>query len=299
MPGIVDVQDWMTMWGDYSVYTEIEQSIEESIETSGSSNGIAILETLAIENCTVYLEGSDDGQTFVTVTSTGTDEDQKQVYLDTSANFGSSTRLYKFLRWRLANTSADYYATFRVRVILTSASDGSRRMTTGCKGCQSGAIHRSPSGIITFQRWLCLEGKGTASPFEYPIQPIGQWLDTSGMSSYHVVQELSYVSNADVILESSPFPEEADDLWTELFATRTTGKKQYYVSNETDANDLAGSTGMAAGGGYLRWRVQPVTASTAWTVCFRIDVVPGTQVEGRPVYPRRTAGASTLTRNRR
>lgn len=287
MSGIIDVRDWITMWVDDTVYTELRQEIEDSIDTTGAVTAVARLETLAVENCSVYLEGSDDGQQFVTVTSTGTDEDQQQVYLSASANFGTAGRLYKYLRWRLERLSAgSFYATFRIRVILTSATDGSRRMGTGTRSRPSGGALRTESGVIYFQPWTCLQGQGTAGTVEYPIQPIGQWLDTSGMAGFHVIQDISYVSNVDLVLETSPFGEETNDLWRPLHLDRSAGKDQFFISNETD-DLLAGVTNYGSGGGYLRWRLAPVAPANDWVVCFRIEIVPAAQVEGRPVHPRR------------
>lgn len=284
MSGIVDVRDWITMYGDGSVFHEVKQEIEESIETTGAATAVARLETLGVSNATVYLEGSDDGQNYVSVISTAAAEDTQQVYLSASANYGTAGRLFKYLRWRIAEVSASaFYATFRIRVILTSAKDGSRRVATGRNSHSSGNARRTSSGVIYFQPWISLEAKSAGS-LEQPVQPMSQWLDTSAMPGCHIIQTISYLDaapNAGLKLESSPYPADLSTIWTQVTATtRAAGTLQFAVSNES-------SDSLYDGGGYLRWRMDPTTPANEWAICFRIEVVPGAQVEGRHVQPRR------------
>ncbi len=280
MPGIVDVRDWNTLFVDTTL-TELRQEIEQSILTEGAATALARLETLRVENCTVHLEGSDDGQAFVTLLSTTTEDDVVSTYLSISANYGTPGRLYKFLRWRLERLSAgDYFATFRIRVILTGA-DGSRHSVPGVGGCGTIRRRSSGSGVLHFQPLTTLIGKGTAATIEYPIQPIGQWLDTASMPGYHVKAFVAYANNAAVKLESNPYPEEYADAvyWNGLRDLGSPGATQFAVSNET-------ADATKSGGGYLRWRVAPVDPAQDWEITFSVGIVPGVAVDGHYVQPR-------------
>ncbi len=281
MPGIVDLRNWNSLFVNGTTFSELRQEIGQSILTEGAVSALARLETLRVENCTVDLEGSDDGQTFVTLVSTSNEDAVASVYLNLSANYGTTNRLYKYLRWRLVRSSAaDFHATFRIRVILTGA-DGSRRPVRTAGRCGSRREIRSSSGLIHYQPLTTLIGKGTAADIEYPIQPIGQWLDTTGMPGYHVKAFVAYANNAVATLESNPYPEEYADsaYWVSLRSLATAGTTQFTVSNETDEVT-------EYGGGYLRWRVVPATPADPWEITFSIDIVPAVAVEGRYVQPR-------------
>ena len=284
MPGIVDLREWFTLRGTYADIPEIKQQIENGIETVGAATASARLETLAAENCTVYLEGSDTGQEFITLTSTANDEQTKDIRLSRSKDYGSANRLYKYLRWRVAATSSgDWHATFRVRVILTAAGTGFRREVSGCgPACTTGVL-RTADGIIYFQPWMDLEGKGAAAgTVEYPIQPIGRWVDTSNMPTYHILGTLSYAENAKLYLEASPYPEEVADVthWTLIADRNTVGDFQLDVSTESDDAAISAA-------GYLRWRIVPTDPADPWSICFKLKVVPGQHVVGQNIQPRR------------
>jgi hypothetical protein len=242
-----------------------------------------------VSGCTVFLEGSDDGQQFVTLTSTSSPENMGQVYLRRSANLGTTERLYTFLRWRVSG-SGNYYATFRVRVVLT-AGDGVKRSValTRANGVSQGCGAGGGGGdqAVLFEPWLCLHGAGAAAgALEYPIQPIGRWLDTSNMPTYHVLQTITDFSNVNLILETAAFPEEVSDHWNTVRSTAGAGEWQIPVSNEFAYSSGASAPAYPAGGGYLRWRVQPVTIANDWYICFQLKVVPGASAQGRTVAPR-------------
>jgi len=282
MPGIKDLRKWFTLRSKYSDIPEVKQEIPYCIETTGSSTASARLETLAVENCTVYLEGSDTGQEFITLTSTASSEQLKNIYLSRSKDYGSSERLYKYLRWRVAATgSGDWYVTFRIRVILTGAGGVRREVSTCGSGCGN-SVRRTADGIIYMQPWIDLEGKGSTPALDdYPVQPVGDWIDASKMPTYNILGTISYADNAKVFLETSPYPEECTDFWEKVDERGLTlGDFQLAVSSESGDASYKSY-------GYLRWRIVPTTPANPWSICFKLKVVPGPPVVGQNLQPRR------------
>jgi hypothetical protein len=114
----VDLLPLTTMMGDSTV-TSLIQDVCESIDTSKYSTGVINARSVHSFNASLIVEGSDDGQTFVSLVAiaAGTVGRSTPAYLNRAEAFGSATRLYRYIRWRVAASVAWEFCG-RVNVVL-------------------------------------------------------------------------------------------------------------------------------------------------------------------------------------
>jgi len=119
MGKIVELQPPTTVSGTpASAPVTYYQETDGSIDTSRYNSGVLLIRVQDALNCTVYVEGSDDGgQNFTEIYGLSTRGD-RTYYLNRLEPFGAANRLYKILRWRIVATTTDWTATFRVVIVL-------------------------------------------------------------------------------------------------------------------------------------------------------------------------------------
>jgi hypothetical protein len=110
-----------TVEGDVAM--PVVQEICESVDTSAYRTGVVTGRMFKGLSCDLYVEGSDDGQTFVTVlTLSGAASpggfDKDEVQLNQTEPPGSAGRLYRILRWRLDGTAGGWEFCGRVGIVL-------------------------------------------------------------------------------------------------------------------------------------------------------------------------------------
>jgi len=93
------------------------QDISDSIDTSRHDSAVATIRVLDATNCAFHLEGSDDGQSFVSLKDL-TAPSSEPVYLSKAQQPGDATRLYRVLRWRVVPTTSEWWCCARVSVAL-------------------------------------------------------------------------------------------------------------------------------------------------------------------------------------
>jgi len=113
----IELRDWITLRGVSPAFATLAQEVDETLDTEGASYGHAELQTLRCASCTVFLEGSDSGQTFEPVLSATGGAGLTTARLNKEVPAGQAGRLYRYLRWRIAATDS-WTATFRISVTL-------------------------------------------------------------------------------------------------------------------------------------------------------------------------------------
>ena len=93
------------------------QDISDSIDTSRHESAVATMRVIEATLCVLHLEGSDDGQSFVSIKSMSA-ADNQPVYLSKTQQPGETTRLYRVLRWRVVPTDAGWVCCGRISVVL-------------------------------------------------------------------------------------------------------------------------------------------------------------------------------------
>jgi len=100
--------------------TEVMQEVCESVDTSKYATGVITARSVFSDGAALYVEGSDDGQSFIVLLSipSGTMGTAQSVHLNRSLPFGSGARLYRILRWRLATSGIAWEYCGRANVVL-------------------------------------------------------------------------------------------------------------------------------------------------------------------------------------
>jgi len=110
-----------------------------------------------------------------------------------------------------------------------------------------------------FQPWLTLAAPGGTDDI---IQPCPSYLDGINETTYHFKVDLTYLSNATLVLESAPSRE---GTWTTCQAFTGVTSSTIVLSSE------GGGLGFSR---YIRWRVDG-HATNPWEVCFQSLVTSG------------------------
>jgi len=110
-----------TIMGDDTVVSVV-QEVCESIDTSRYRTGVITARSVQSLGVDLVVEGSDDGQAFIALLEipAATVRTATAKHLNRSEAFGSSGRLYRILRWRLAGliSPVDWEFCGRVNVVL-------------------------------------------------------------------------------------------------------------------------------------------------------------------------------------
>jgi len=101
---------------------ELVQEVCESIDTSKHSTGVASIYILkrsagTPNNTKLVVEGSDDGQSFVTVVQMDA-VGRAEMQMNRSEPPGSAARLYKIMRWKIVPGAANWVLCSRATVTL-------------------------------------------------------------------------------------------------------------------------------------------------------------------------------------
>jgi len=124
--------------------------------------------------------------------------------------------------------------------------------------------------VFMFQNLVTI--KGTDDPASVALQPFGGWFDGKDVDMVQFKVEILWCSRANLVLESSPHPEEATDQWSLVEDwTASTGGTFEIVTAVSDSGALAAGKQFSR---YIRWRACG-QEGYAWAICFRIKAVVG------------------------
>ena len=110
-----------------------------------------------------------------------------------------------------------------------------------------------------FQPWLTLAAPGGTDDI---IQPCRHWLDGVSESSYNFKVDVTYVTNATLVIESAPSREGP---WAQSQTLSAVTSTMIALSSE------GGGTPFSR---FLRWRIDG-DAVSAWEICFQLLVTSG------------------------
>ena len=119
---VLTVPDWMRLYVTSATATDATvQDDDEWLDCLGYSSSFVQVEPLLVDNCKLQIQGADEAkgewQTIKEYSSPSAEAEY--LHLLSEVPFGSTTRLYRFLRWRVECTSGtSYEAVFRVSLPL-------------------------------------------------------------------------------------------------------------------------------------------------------------------------------------
>lgn len=115
---LLTIPEWMKLYvtsaqaGDATV-----QDDDEWLDTSGHSSAFVQIEPLLTDNCKIQIQGADEAKgEWQTLKEYSTPSAEAEyLHLLADVPFATTTRLYRFLRWRVECTAGTSYETvFRV-----------------------------------------------------------------------------------------------------------------------------------------------------------------------------------------
>jgi hypothetical protein len=133
---------------------------------------------------------------------------------------------------------------------------------------QAGAGKVSAGGSAVkyhFQPWLTLSAPGGTDDV---IQPCRHWLDGINESTLHMKIEMTYVTNATLVIEAALSREGP---WMQCAMLTAATYNMLVMSSEGGAMTF---------GRYVRWRVDG-HAANPWEVCFQLMVTSGAMSDAK------------------
>jgi hypothetical protein len=119
---ILTVPEWLkVLVTGASALDATVQDDDEWVDTSGARSAFVQIEPLLVSNCKIQIQGADEAKgEWSTLKEYSTPSAEAEyLHLLGDVPFASSTRLYRFLRWRLeCTTPSTYEAIFRVVMTL-------------------------------------------------------------------------------------------------------------------------------------------------------------------------------------
>ena len=99
--------------------SEVFQDVCDTVDTSRYASGVVSARCLGKYLCTLKAQGSDDGQSFVDLTSL-LDNDNIVAYLNKAQPPGSVSRLYRYIRWAVKpdQSALNWYTCGRITLTL-------------------------------------------------------------------------------------------------------------------------------------------------------------------------------------
>jgi len=157
------------------------------------------------------------------------------------------------------------------------------RISEAVSGVEQPAEHGQQ--VFMFQPMVTL--MGTDTDVSQAVQPFRGWFDGQNAEMVQFRIEILWCDNAELILESSPFPEEDPNEWSEVqsFVAYTVPSTGGFVivTAVSDSDSTAAGLKFSR---YIRWRVCKGSSAANWAICFRIKGVVGTSFTQKVETPR-------------
>jgi hypothetical protein len=138
-------------------------------------------------------------------------------------------------------------------------------------------------GVFVFQPLITIKGDNNSTGTA--ILPFGGWFDGKDVEMAQFRVEILWCSHAKLVLESSPFPEEAVEQWGIMQEWTAIPSGGFEIV--TAVSDSSSTSAGKQFSRYIRWRAMMDTASAGeWEVCFRIKAVVGSTFTQAAETPR-------------